>query len=162
MMVYTERVQDILEYVQKNPISIKSERMFYVPTSELDSKRLPEVVEGLDTVDVLIERKSQENRINVAPIGKAEEHMAEVAVAMLYFACGGMDESHNLVLPYSWPSPTHMSGPPIQGSPAIKESEYCHSLIHRKEGDIIGELGNQGFSNCKFWFGKTGYHPLYR
>ena len=48
--------------------------MFYVPTSELDSKRLPEVVEGLDTVDVLIERKSQENRINVAPIGKAEEH----------------------------------------------------------------------------------------
>ena len=74
--------------------------MFYVPTSELDSKRLPEVVEGLDTVDVLIERKSQDNRINVAPIGKAEEHMAEVAVAMLYFACGGMDESHNIVLPH--------------------------------------------------------------
>ena len=74
--------------------------MFYVPTSELDSKRLPEVVEGLDTVDVLIERKSQENRINIAPIGKAEEHMAEVAVAMLYFACGGMDESHNIVLPH--------------------------------------------------------------
>ena len=31
------------------------------------------------------------------------------------------------------------------GSPAIKESEYCHSLIHRKEGDIIGELGSLGF-----------------
>ena len=119
------------------------------------------------------------------------------------------------------------------GSPAIKESEYCHSLIHRKEGDLIGELGSLGFrlrpcvflpayyhttaqhffllfkylstnnntawesispscavidwkmkylqkdeisvillsagrqpngldfSNCKFWFGKTGFHPLY-
>ena len=44
----------------------------------------------------------------------------------------------------------------------MKESEYCHSLIHRKEGDIIGELGNQGFNNCKFWFGKTGYHPLFK
>ena len=31
-----------------------------------------------------------------------------------------------------------------QESPAMKESEYCHALIHRKEGDIIGELGAQG------------------
>merc|ERR1712062_155769 len=155
IMVYTDRVQDVLEYVQKNPINIQSERMFYVPTSELDSKRLPEVVEGLDTIDVLIERKSQENRINVAPIGKAEEHMAEVAVAMLYFACGGMDESHNIVLPHSWP-PTE----------SIEEENMTlymsgRSPIQGKEGDIIGELGNQGFSNCKFRFGKTGYHPLY-
>ena len=43
----------------------------------------------------------------------------------------------------------------------MKESEYCHALIHRKEGDIIGELGAIGFSTCKYWFGKTGYHPLY-
>ena len=26
---------------------------------------------------------------------------------------------------------------------------------------MIGELGAQGFWNCKFWFGKTGFHPLY-
>jgi len=170
-MVYTERVKDILEYVDKNPINIKSEAMFYCPTSELDSKRLPDVVEGLQSEDVLLERKSEGNRINIAPLGKDKEHMAEVTTAMLYFACGGMDESHNIVLPHSWP-PTesdeeermtlYISGrPPIQGSPAIKESEYCHSLIHRKEGELIGELGNQGFNNCKFWFGKTGYHPLY-
>ena len=50
---------------------------------------------------------------------------------MLFFACGGMDESHNIVLPYSWPTYSEMGGEPVQGSPAIKESEYCHALIHR-------------------------------
>ena len=55
----------------------------------------------------------------------------------------------------------HSRGPPVKNSPAIKESEYCHALIHRKEGDMIGELGNLGFTTCKFWFGKTGCHPLY-
>ena len=54
-----------------------------------------------------------------------------------------------------------MGGQPILNSPALKESEYCHAMVHRKEGEIIGELGMQGFSNCKFWFGKTGHHPLY-
>lgn len=74
-----------------------------------------------------------------------------------------MDEAHNLVLPYSWPEYQHMSnGPPILNSPAIKESEYCHAMVHRKEGEIFGELGMVGFNNCKFWFGKTGFHPLYR
>ena len=42
-----------------------------------------------------------------------------------------MDESHNIVLPYSWPTYSEMGGEPVQGSPAIKESEYCHALIHR-------------------------------
>ena len=27
----------------------------------------------------------------------------------------GMDQSHNIVLPYSWPSPTQLSGPSVQG-----------------------------------------------
>ena len=46
-------------------------------------------------------------------------------------------------------------------SPSAKESEYCHALVHRKEGEYIGELGMLGFNNCDFWFGRTGYHPLY-
>ena len=28
----------------------------------------------------------------------------------------GMDESHNIVLPYSWPKPTTLSGEPIKGT----------------------------------------------
>ena len=27
-----------------------------------------------------------------------------------------MDESHNIVLPYSWPKPTTLSGEPIKGT----------------------------------------------
>ena len=40
-------------------------------------------------------------------------------------------------------------------------SKLMLNFWFRKEGDIVGELGALGFSNCKFWFGKTGYHPLY-
>ncbi len=54
-----------------------------------------------------------------------------------------------------------MGGPPVLYSPVAKESEYCHALVHRKEGEYIGELGMLGFNNCDFWFGRTGYHPLY-
>ena len=85
-------------------LQILGEKMFYVPTSQLDSSRLPDVLEGLETQDVLIERLPQDRNITQKPISKSEEHMADVTVAMLYFACGGMDESHNIVLPYSWPS----------------------------------------------------------
>ena len=35
-------------------------------------------------------------------LSKAQEHMAEVTTAMLYFACGGMDESHNIVLSHRY------------------------------------------------------------
>ena len=80
---------------------------------------------------------------------------------MLYLACEGVDEAHNLVIPYSVDI-EQWTGPPILNSPAIKESEYCHAMVHRKEGEIFGELGMVGFNNCKFWFGKTGFHPLYR
>ena len=44
------------------------------------------------------------------------------------------------------------------GSPAIKESEYCHSLIHRKEGDLIGELGSLGFRLRPCVFLPAYYH----
>ena len=63
---------------------------------------------------------------------------------MLYLACEGVDEAHNLVIPYSVDI-EQWTGPPILNSPAIKESEYCHAMIHRKEGDFIGELGQLGF-----------------
>ena len=47
--------------------------MFYVPTSQLDSTRLPEVIEGLESQDVLLERQSEGNRISKIPLSKAEE-----------------------------------------------------------------------------------------
>lgn len=158
--MYSERVKDVLEYVGDHPINVHSQKMFYEPTSKLDPSRLPDVVESFNKEDIFTERLV-EGRINKPPRSKAEEHTADVAAAMLYLACGGMDEAHNLVLPYSWPDHTHMSGSPVLNSPAIKESEYCHAMVHRKEGEIFGELQMLGFDNCKFWFSKTGYHPLY-
>lgn len=73
----------------------------------------------------------------------------------------GLDEAHDIVLPYSWPDPTEQAGQPIKDSPASHESKYAHAFVHRKEGDIQGELGMIGFDNACYWFDTTGYHPLY-
>ena len=89
------------------------------------------MVEGLTPDEVMFEKGKSGGRVNSDPVTKGEEHMAEVTTAMLYLACGGMDEAHNLVLPYSWPEDTKFGGQAIKGSPAAKESEYCHALIHR-------------------------------
>ena len=72
----------------------------------------------------------------------------------------GLDEAHDIVLPYSLSAPSY-AGDPILDSPAAKESEYCHALIHRKEGEHIGELKIRGWDNACFWFGKTSYHSLF-
>jgi len=159
--MYSERVGEVLAYLEDHPINVRSQKMYYVATKELDQSRLPDVVEGLTSDDVVLDKQKTGGRINTDPKNKGEEHMADVTTAMLFLACGGLDESHNLVLPYSWPHDTDFGGAAIEASPAAKEAEYCHALVHRKEGDIIGELGAQGFFNCKFWFGKTGHHPLY-
>ena len=50
------------------------------------------------------------------------------------------------------------AGPPILNSPASKESEYAHALVHRKEGGHLGELGMVGWDNACYWFGRTSYH----
>ena len=101
--MYADRVQDVLDYLTDHPISVQSERMFYQPTSELDSSRLPDVIEGLKAEDVMLEQAKIQGRINAKPVDKMQEHSADVTVAMLYFVCQGMDEAHNIVLPYSWP-----------------------------------------------------------
>ncbi len=75
--------------------------MSYVPTSRLDKTRLPDVVEDLQAEDVIVER-FEEGRINRPSLTKAEEHMSDVTVAMLFLATGGMDEAHNIVLPYRY------------------------------------------------------------
>ena len=72
--------------------------------------------------------------------------------------CSGLDEAHNIVLPYSWGQPTAQAGPPVPDSPASQESSYCHALVHRKEGEHDGELGLTGWSNSCFWFKTTGQH----
>ncbi len=43
----------------------------------------------------------------------------------------GLDESHDIVLPHSWPSHTEQGGAPIRDTEAATEASYCHALVHR-------------------------------
>lgn len=42
-------------------------------------------------------------------------------------------------------------GKPIPDSPAAAEAAYVHAIIHRQEGQCIGEFGS-GFSNANYWY----------
>ena len=68
--MYSERVGEVLSYLEDHPINVQSQKMFYVPTKELDSTRLPDVVEGLTSEDVVLERQKSGGRVNTDPKSK--------------------------------------------------------------------------------------------
>ncbi|EFJ48918.1 hypothetical protein VOLCADRAFT_117381 [Volvox carteri f. nagariensis] len=84
-----------------------------------------------------------------ATAAAAAEHYARVVAGLLYVACGGLDQAHNLVTPLCWGSPTPYGGPPVPGSPAAQDAAYVHALVHRAEGLHDGEFGT-GFSNANY------------
>ena len=51
---------------------------------------------------------------------------------------------------------TNMSKCSIITQNGAKYHAYLYGIYF-----FSGELDILGFSNCKFWFGQTGYHPLY-
>ena len=62
--------------------------MKYIAFDKLDSNRLPDVVEGLQREDVLVDTH-EDGRVNKELRNKFQEHMADVTVGMLYLACKG-------------------------------------------------------------------------
>ena len=124
--LYSDRVKDVLDYVERHPINIKGmhdgwlallcclraqfskmilkfasrppfpgQRMLYEPTDHLDAARLQDVVQGLQSQDVLLDEPrvplEDSSRVNRSvKDDKRREHMADVAMAALYLACGGM------------------------------------------------------------------------
>ena len=69
------------------------QRMLYEPTDHLDAARLPDVVQGLQSQDVLLDEPQRDDPSRVTRSVKGDkrrEHMADVARAALYLACGGM------------------------------------------------------------------------
>ena len=90
-------------------------------------------------------------------------HFLAVAQALLFYAAGELDRSHNLVLPLSWPAATPFGGRPIPGSAAAQDATYVHALLHRQEGEFVGQEGGGmvGWDNAAFWFSQVGRHPLY-
>lgn len=87
--------QAVLDYLQQHPTTITSQAMQYDadPTTEL-----PACIHGLKPADV------------VPNSAYASSHMAQVITALLYVACGGLDQAHNLVTPLCWGSWTPYAG----------------------------------------------------
>ena len=86
--------------------------MLYEPTDHLDAARLPDVVQGLQSQDVLLDdeprKRDDSNRVTRSVKGdKRREHMADVARAALYLACGG---KHLIGLTADWGLEQHQLG----------------------------------------------------
>ena len=98
---------------------------------------------------------------------QVDEDSAEVAAACLCLMLGGLDEAHNLITPHSWGAATTFGGPPKLQSTRSREASYCHVIVHRMEGENLGEFGS-GFNNSKYWMGQAFYfssgldqHPIF-
>ena len=65
--------------------------MKYIAFDKLDQNRLPDVVEGLQREDVLVDIR-EDGRVNKESRNKFQEHMADVTVGMLYLACKGSNK----------------------------------------------------------------------
>jgi hypothetical protein len=143
------RVQEILEYVHSHPIDVYGIPMTYEPMPHLDAERLPDIVRNLSAADIVAEGITTE-----------EKHATDLCLGLIYLAVGGLDEAHALVTPYSWASHTDFAGPPVAGSAVAKEAEYVHAMVHRREGENIGEFGD-GWNNSEYWFSCVGSHPLF-
>ena len=152
MAKVTERVQEILDFVSEKPLTVNGEKLLYLPLKELDSSRLPSVIEGLSREDVIATDRVKADEATIAgrPLTHRELHMADVVAGILYLGCGGLDEAHDIVLPYSCPHP-ELGGTPVLDSPAHSEACYAHAMVHRKEGQHLGELGMIGWNNACYW-----------
>ena len=62
--------------------------MTYQPIEKLDRTRLPDVIHSLERNDLFVET-FDEQRVNRRSVSKAQEHMADVTMAMLFMPCGG-------------------------------------------------------------------------
>ena len=76
-------------------------------------------------------------------------------LAILLLGHNYTDEAHSLVTPYSWPEEIYTSYGPVRyttsDSGVVSVATYIHSLVHRKEGWNVGELGMVGWSNADYW-----------
>lgn len=80
---YPNKVQQVLSYVTNHPIPVEGVRMYYKSIGNLPNGRIAaEVAESLETLDF--------------GVSGVKAHTAEVVQGLLYLACGGVDEAHDL------------------------------------------------------------------
>ena len=152
---YSTAVTPVVEYFKDHPLLHQGSPMLYQAYNELDHSRLPDVIESITgPEDMFCEELARSARVNTH-ITKEQEHNADVMLGLVYMMVGGVDEAHDLVLPYSWPCETIWGGPPVLDSPALGNATHCHALVHRMEGEHPGELGMMGWDNAHFWFSRV-------
>lgn len=120
----------------KTRSSCVAQTLVLTPQAQLSSAHLPDVIQGLTPQDVLPQPSSQQEPIPPdasSPCTTEAQHHARVVAGLLYMACGGLDQAHNLVTPLCWGAPTPYAGRPIPGSAAAQDASYVHALVHRAE-----------------------------
>jgi len=152
---YSSLVVPVVEYFKEHPIPHQGSPMLYQAYNELDHSRLPDVIDSITgPEDMFCEELPRDARVNTH-ITKEQEHNADVMLGLVYMMVGGVDEAHDLVLPYSLPFDSEWGGPAILDSPALGNATYSHALVHRTEGKYVGELGMIGWDNARSWFNET-------
>lgn len=69
----------------------------------------------------------------------------QVLCSLLWISVNGLDQCHEIV----------------QQMRSNHDATYIHSLLHRLEGENIGELGLKGWSNADYWNDQLGNHPFF-
>mmetsp|Transcript_15986 Transcript_15986/g.25555 ORF Transcript_15986/g.25555 Transcript_15986/m.25555 type:complete len:347 (+) Transcript_15986:85-1125(+) len=148
-------VEAIMSDLGQEPLSFQSRQMFYLPNGQL-----PALSDRVGDANVdLVERTL---KLNPDLTGDVASFFAVVKALLLYGA-GALDEAHNLVLPLCWYDSTVYAGPPIRNSAANQEAAYVNALLHRQEGNFLGQWGDGqvGWENAIFWFKQAGDHSVY-
>jgi len=139
----------VLQLVEKSGVPVRNQVMEYKAEpsrSPLATCGVPELASG----------GTKATQLLVAGLRAkgADVDRAEVAAAVLCLMLGGLDEAHNLVTPHCWAAPTTYGGPSKLGSTVFREAAYGLVIVHRMEGENLGEFGS-GFNNSKYWLGQA-------
>lgn len=142
-------IDAVLQLVEKSGVPVRNQVMEYKAEpsrSPLATCGIPELAPG----------GTKATQLLVAGLRAkgADADKAEVAAAVLCLMLGGLDEAHNLVTPHCWATPTTFSGPPKLGSTVFREAAYGQVIVHRMEGENLGEFGS-GFNNSRYWLGQA-------
>ena len=155
--VLSESVAPIVSYFRSHPLPHQGAPLLYLSLSELPRDRLPDVIESVTCAEDMFSEdraKRDSERVNTH-ITQEQTHNADVLLGLVYLMVGGVDEAHDLVLPYSLPFDSEWGAPAVLDSPALGNATYAHGLVHRTEGRHVGELGMVGWENARSWFGET-------
>uniref|UniRef100_A0A0G4H9Y1 Uncharacterized protein n=1 Tax=Chromera velia CCMP2878 TaxID=1169474 RepID=A0A0G4H9Y1_9ALVE len=156
-------IQEVISHVSEHPVPFVSTEMYYKSSDSLPPRKLSSLVEKVQKWKPAAAEADEMETGHSELIGPEQQNYLSVVKAVLFYALDALDESHNLVLPLSWPSPTPFGGPAIRGSAAAQDATLCHAMLHRREGDFIGaEAGLSGWDNASFWFSRVDRgHPVY-